>query len=140
MNGILAPVVVGTPLKILDALKQSSQETLENLDMQYCVIDEVDRVLGIRGKYHSESGHKEPSPAEILLSALTQTHPDMQVIAASATVGRPLRRELYRIIQGGEGYGEIAVVRPSEATKKPGKQRNRMSTCKIITICNCLPS
>ena len=116
-----APIVVGTPFKLLDALKQSSEETLETLDVQYCVVDEVDRVLDIKGKYSSVASHKEPGPAEVLLSALTQTHPNMQVIAASATVGRPLRRELYRIIQGGDGYGEIVVVRPNDTKKKLGK-------------------
>ena len=124
LNGITAPIVVGTPFKLLDALKQSSEDTLETLDVQYCVVDEVDRVLDIKGKYSStdSSKHRYPGPAEMLLTALTQTHPSMQVIAASATVGRPLRRELYRILQGGEGYGEIAVVRPSvnENNKRTG--------------------
>ena len=115
-----APIIVGTPFKLLDALKQSCEETLESLDIQYCVVDEVDRVLGIKGKYTSISAHQEPGPAEVLLSALTETHPEMQVIAASATVGRPLRRELYRIIQGGDGYGEVTVLRPSDAKKKTG--------------------
>ena len=37
----------------------------------------------------------------------------MQVVAASATVGRPLRRDLFRLLQGGEEFGDITVLRPS---------------------------
>jgi len=44
----------------------------------------------------------------------------MQVVAASATVGRPLRRELFKILEGKEGsYGDMPVLRPLLASTDP---------------------
>ena len=69
------------------------------------------------GKYASNDAVRSAkdrgeSPTAVLLSALVKTQPEggMQVVGASATVGRPLRRELFRILQGGEGYGEVQVL------------------------------
>ena len=125
-----APIVVGTPFKMLAALRGSSPRTLDTLQVRYCVIDEVDKVLAVQGKYAAanevlrEAKEKQENPAALLLSALIQTQPasGMQVVAVSATVGRPLRRELFRMLQGGEGFGEMTVIRPEgyDAEEKAG--------------------
>lgn len=102
---IACPIVVGTPFKLLDALRSSSEDTLEALQVRYCVVDEVDRALAVLGKYAAndvirQARDAQVNPTEVLLSALVQTQPEggMQVVAASATVGRPLRRELFRYV------------------------------------------
>ena len=41
------------------------------------------------------------------------------MVAASATVGRPLRRELFRLLQGGEEFGDLTVLRPAEDAAPP---------------------
>ena len=61
----------------------------------------------------------------------------MQVVAASATVGRPLRRELYRILQGGEGYGEVQVIRPLDVNPDDPSGPQSGSTRKVIDLTIC---
>lgn len=144
-----APIIIGTPFKLLDALRSSSENTLEALQVRYCVVDEVDRALNVVSKYASNDQVRsvrdgQENPTNLLLSALIQTQPEggmqvskqrypviytlyvnivKQVVAASATVGRPLRRELFRILQGGEGYGEMEIIRPSSSrTERDGAQ------------------
>lgn len=59
------------------------------------VMDEVDRLLG--GK--SSSSRRHEKPAAVIAAAVTRlTLGRAQIIAASATVGRPLRRELARVL------------------------------------------
>ena len=36
------------------------------------------------------------------------------MVAASATVGRPLRRELYKLISGSDKFADIPVIRPAQ--------------------------
>eukprot|EP01039_Chlorochromonas_danica_P002296 gene2296-2515_t len=52
-------------------------------------------------------------PSEQSEQALTEA---LQVVGASATVGRPLRREMHRIFSSSDGYGGLfEVLRPAEA-------------------------
>ena len=128
LDKVLAPIVVGTPLKILDALRASSPELIEK--MNYLVLDEVDRLLTSLSKYatndEKREARNEVNPTVELVSLLvkakiTANLPQMQVVAASATVGRPLRRDLYKLLQGGEEFGDLTVLRPAvdEAEEKP---------------------
>ena len=51
---------------------------------------------------------------------------DMQVVAASATVGRPLRRELFKLLSGGGGFGDLPVIRPAGAAENGGSSTGRL--------------
>ena len=119
LDKVLAPIVVGTPFKILDALRASSPQLIES--MNYLVLDEVDRLLTSLSKYatsdEKREARNEVNPTVELVSLLVQAKitanlPQMQVVAASATVGRPLRRDLFKLLQGGEDYGDLTVLRP----------------------------
>lgn len=148
LDGVTAPIVVGTPFKLVDAVLASSPETLASLS--YLVLDEVDRLVNALGKYSTSQDRRasrdNEKPVEELLSILVKLGGilgdgeaggegsggpggaggigRMQVVAASATVGRALRRELFRLLQGGGGrsgskenaglQGELPVVRPGD--------------------------
>lgn len=116
---VRAPIVVGTPFKILDALKASSPQLIEN--MNYLVLDEVDRLLTSLSKYATSDEKREArngaNPTIELVNLLVQAKikanlPQMQVVAASATVGRPMRRDLFKLLQGGSDFGDLTVLRP----------------------------
>lgn len=125
---VTAPIVVGTPFKIKDCITSSSKEPFTNL--QYLVLDEVDRLVATVGKYASNdelrASRKEDSPArdliERIVTARDKYKTEIQIVAASATVGRPLRRSLYslcrlgNVIGGGEEYGNFPVISPVEET------------------------
>uniref|UniRef100_A0A7S3QIU8 ATP-dependent RNA helicase n=1 Tax=Chaetoceros debilis TaxID=122233 RepID=A0A7S3QIU8_9STRA len=87
----------------------------------YLVLDEVDRLFNIktgRGKT-SKFYKKHDKPAAILTSTIARTTlGQAQIVAASATVGRPLRRELARVL--GLTPDECPrVVRPSGTVDDP---------------------
>lgn len=74
---------------------------MEFLQSVQCIIlDEVDRLLNVK-KSRSEKQHKKihERPAAVLVAALMRLSlGSTQVVAASATVGRPLKRELARVM------------------------------------------
>ena len=120
LDKVLAPIVVGTPFKVLDALKASSPKLIES--MNYLVLDEVDRLMSSLSKYatndEKRDARNEVNPTVELVSMIVQAKiaaslPQMQVVAASATVGRPLRRDLYKLLQGGTEFGDLTVLRPA---------------------------
>jgi superfamily II DNA/RNA helicase len=119
LDKVLAPIVVGTPFKVLDALKASSPKLIES--MNYLVLDEVDRLMSSLSKYatndEKREARNEVNPTVELVSMIVQAKiaanlPQMQVVAASATVGRPLRRDLFKLLQGGTEFGDLTVLRP----------------------------
>ena len=66
--------------------------------VRWLVMDEVDRLLNIK-KSRTDRPNKHEKPAAILAASIARlTFGRTQVIAASATVGRPLRRELSRVL------------------------------------------
>ena len=67
--------------------------------VRWLVLDEVDRVLHVK-KTRSEQRYKlHEKPAAVVTSAVARlTLGRAQIIAASATVGRPLKRELCRVL------------------------------------------
>ena len=80
LDDINSPILIGTPIKLLDELRRSSKETLDNLQVRYCVIDEVDRALSIKGKYAANILQADPkksleNPTEVLLTALAKSQP-----------------------------------------------------------------
>ena len=78
--------------------KPEAQYFLKNV--RYLVLDEVDRLLKVK-KSRSEStkSKKHEKPAAIVTASVTRmTLGRAQIVAASATVGRPLKRELARVL------------------------------------------
>ena len=66
--------------------------------VRWLVMDEVDRLLNIK-KSRTDKPNKHEKPAALLAASISRlTFGRTQVIAASATVGRPLRRELSRVL------------------------------------------
>ena len=120
---ITAPIIIGTSYKLLDTLRATDPKVALQLLKQtkYLVLDEVDRLVGVLGKYATYEDKKFSSefsnPSVDLIGILVKIkHRQMlarsksnvdgpssildsqlQVVASSATIGRPLRRELYRL-------------------------------------------
>ena len=120
LDQVLAPIVVGTPFKVLDALKASSPQLVES--MNYLVLDEVDRLISSLSKYATSEkrreAREETNPTVELVELLVRSKiaaslPQMQVVAASATVGRQLRRDLFKLLEGGGEFGDLTVIRPA---------------------------
>ena len=116
---VTSPIVIGTPIKILDMLRTIASSDISRV--QYLVIDEVDRIISALSKYatseEKKDSKKSPSAISEVLSLIRQSKSkeefnNMQVIGASATIGRPLRREFFRILNGGEEFGNIPVLGP----------------------------
>ena len=129
LDKVLAPIVVGTPFKILDALRASSPRLIEG--MNYLVLDEVDRLMSSLSKYatsdEKREARNEVNPTVELVAMIVKAKidanlPQMQVVAASATVGRPLRRDLFKLLQGGEEFGNLLVLRPEEEVGNEAKR------------------
>jgi len=51
IKSIKQPIIVGTPVKVLDLLKNLTPKEVSNIN--YIVIDEVDKVIHATGKYAS---------------------------------------------------------------------------------------
>ena len=78
--------------------KPEAQHFLRHV--QYLVLDEVDRLLAVK-KSRSDKLYerRHEKPAAILTAAMIRhTLGHIQIVAASATVGRTLRRELARVM------------------------------------------
>jgi len=108
--------------------------------VEYLVLDEVDRMLDIKSsrqsKQKSKYYKKHDKPAAILAASIArQTFGKVQIVAASATVGRPLRREYARIL-GLLPKECPPVIKAVDATAganddgdaAEGNQGNRMNT------------
>lgn len=68
-------------------------------NVRWLVLDEVDRILHVKKKRKESRYKQHERPAAVVASAVARlTIGRAQVIAASATVGRPLRRELSRVL------------------------------------------
>lgn len=67
---------------------------------RWVVMDEVDRLLDVnRGRGSSSSSKRHEKPAAVVTSAIARlTFGKAQVVSASATVGRSLKRELSRVL------------------------------------------
>lgn len=148
LDNVNAPVVIGTPYKLMDAVRSSSKSSLDNLD--FLVLDEVDRMLQVSSKYASNEARKKANsvknPVKDLVADIIRIRgfvpPDkngllppeatssLQVVAASATIGRPLRRELYHLLLGGgertsQSAGELPLIRAETPMRKPISDDNK---------------
>lgn len=142
---VTSPIVIGTPIKILDMLRTTT--TVDISRLQYLVIDEVDRIISALSKYATTEEKKDsknsPSAISEVLSLIRQSKTkeefsNMQVIGASATIGRPLRREFFRILNGGEEFGNIPVLGPKlpevPKTNKPNLELEDIGMDSDVTI------
>jgi superfamily II DNA/RNA helicase len=142
LDGVTSPIIIGTPKKLLSALRASGLDTLDELRVSYCVVDEVDRCLAVKGRYSPDvdgvnDAVREENPTGLLISALAKTQPadgGMQLVASSATVGRPLRRELFRLLHGGKGYGELTVIRPEVDIDGKESKGPQVGSTRQVTI------
>lgn len=111
-ESIFGPIVVTTAYKLLDVLQSLPKEQIRSLlsNIDTLILDEVDRLLPTLSKYATyadqRKAHDFVNPTQDLIyllhkarATVSGSHPPgaMQVIACSATVGRPLRRELCRL-------------------------------------------
>ena len=111
LDSVTGPIVVGTSYKLLQALRQTTETSSLLMNLDFVVLDEVDRLLPVAGRYARSSERKtieeriNPT-VELMTYILQLSNHDaesnilpFQVVAASATVGRPLRRELQSLFQ-----------------------------------------
>lgn len=49
LDKVIAPVVIGTPVKLVSAMRLSSSSTFRSIS--YIVLDEVDRLLSVAGRF-----------------------------------------------------------------------------------------
>ncbi len=82
----------GTPTK-----KPEGKQLLSSV--RWLVMDECDRLLNVEKSRNEKKSRRHEKPAALLAAAIARlTLGRVQVIAASATIGRPLRRELSRVL------------------------------------------
>jgi hypothetical protein len=67
-------------------------------NVRWLVLDEVDRLLEVKKGYVAKKKQHEKPAATVGAAVARLTLGQAQVISASATVGRPLRRELTRVL------------------------------------------
>ena len=114
-----AAIVVGPPAMLLGLLSGPSSSLVEAAaGLRFLVLDEADATLQPLGKYSTrrekEAREAHPKPAATLLRRVSELRGDaVQILAASATVGRPLRREMaalsgrqFELIRAPAGSGE----------------------------------
>lgn len=99
-------------------------------NIRWLVLDEVDRLLHVKKSRGEMRFKQHEKPAAVVTSAATRmTLGRSQVIAVSATVGRPLRRELTRVL--GLTTEECPpIIRGSTETKSKGEH----TTGRTVTI------
>lgn len=129
LDQVTAPIVVGTPHKLLDAIRSTMFTTKLLHELDFLVLDEVDRLIPVAGKYATSQDKRtlndRINPTEELVRYILQLKRGdsvgegkalsipFQVIAASATVGRPLRRALNKLFDlTSTEAGLLHVIRP----------------------------
>ena len=106
--------------------------------IRWIVMDEVDKMLNInkiqqKGRAKGKNKKIHEKPAALLANAIARTEVEksrkIQIVAASATVGRPMRRELSRVF--GLTPSECPeVIRPKEGTETVKLDKN----ARVVTI------
>jgi hypothetical protein len=108
--GVMPRLFVGSAKSIMHSLygdgrmpasptsKPEAMAFLKNV--RWLVMDEVDRLLGIKKSKSDKMGKKfHEKPAAVVAAAVARLSLGRaQVVSASATVGRPLKRELARVL------------------------------------------
>jgi superfamily II DNA/RNA helicase len=147
IESLQGSILIGTPSFLLELIKLSHVEVLNQVN--YIVLDEVDRLLSVLGKYatYTDKVTKDASmrPTQSLLEKIVELRSksdnmnEVQIIAASATVGRPLRRELYKMLDPGLKYGDgYHVIRANQnadvATELPSESKSNRAVSIPATI------
>jgi hypothetical protein len=110
-TGVTPQLFVGSAKSIMHSLygdgrmpasptsKPEAMAFLKNV--RWLVMDEVDRLLGVKKSRGEKKGGRKvhEKPAAVVAAAVTrQSLGRAKVVSASATVGRPLKRELSRVL------------------------------------------
>lgn len=96
------------------------------------VLDEVDRLLAVPRNDNNSKQHEKPA-AIVAASVARQSLGRAQIVAASATVGRPLRRELARVL-GLPPEECPRVIRGTEADPASSTSTKASTTERAVTI------
>jgi len=121
--------MVHTPKEVLKA-----EDDLDAIDV--IVLDEVDALLRAPGRYAAAEQKKfrRERPAAKILRRFIQRRPDAQVIGASATVGRPLRRHIDDILRDAAPSNPRSPINVIRGTEPPvnGRAVTAPSTLKHV--------
>ena len=110
--------------------KPLAMEFLQSV--QCVVLDEVDRLLHVKKSRGEKASKKHERPAAVLVAALMRLSlGKTQIVAASATVGRPLKRELTRVM-GLPPQDCPRVVVASSSEEKD--EQAEATTNRVVTI------
>ena len=102
-------------------------------NVRWVVLDEVDRILHVKKSRGEDRFKQHEKPAAVVTSAVARlTLGRAQIIAASATVGRPLKRELSRVL-GLSGQDCPIVIQGSEQGS-PSQQGEEGDKRRPVTI------
>lgn len=141
------PIWIGTSFKVNDFIEDKLVGNLFR-NIEYFILDEVDRLIFAPSKYATrlekktyQTKNSKDLPTKSIINHLIKSKciltdseqyriEEFQVVAASATVGRPLRRELFHLFNVNElkevkddrlrGYnGLFPVVRPLPTAGDP---------------------
>ncbi|CAM9125746.1 unnamed protein product [Scytosiphon promiscuus] len=111
LSKVTAPIVVGSA-KVLERLIRKSRPSVRDdvLPRIKCiVVDEVDRLVDVLSKHaptrEAEKRKRHARPIAALLERVLSANGEAQVVACSATIGRPLRRELGHIVRRASSLG-----------------------------------
>eukprot|EP00903_Cladosiphon_okamuranus_P010951 g10343.t1 len=122
LSKVTAPIVVGSA-KVLERLIRKSRPAIRNdvLTRVKCiVVDEVDRLVDVLSKHaparEAEKRKRHARPIAALLERVLSANGDAQVVACSATIGRPLRRELGHIVRRASALAHVPAAAVSTAT------------------------
>ncbi|CAM9619416.1 unnamed protein product [Discosporangium mesarthrocarpum] len=135
LEDVKAPIVVGAAKMLERSIRKAHPKIRQTvLDSVECiVVDEVDRLVDTLPKYTSpkevEKRKKHARPITALLERLVAHKPDFQVVACSATIGRPLRRELAQVLQR---EGGLRVIRDEGETEKVDLARNQHRVTAVV--------
>ncbi|CAM9232557.1 unnamed protein product [Choristocarpus tenellus] len=122
LDQIKASIVVGSAKILERSIRKSRPRVREYVlnSVECLVVDEVDRLVDTLPKHapprEVEKRKKHARPITALLLKIMDAKPSVQVVACSATIGRPLRRELAHILRRPNVEEGIRVVRDVSQT------------------------
>ncbi|CAM9438459.1 unnamed protein product [Ectocarpus fasciculatus] len=121
LSKVTAPIVVGSA-KVLERRIRKSRPTVREdvLPRIKCiVVDEVDRLVDVLSKHaparEAEKRKRHARPIAALLERVLAANGEAQVVACSATIGRPLRRELGHIVRRASSMGPTLTTTATAA-------------------------
>jgi hypothetical protein len=100
-------------------------------NIRFLVLDEVDRLLNVKKSRSVKSKAHEKPAAVVTAAVMRLTLGRAQIVAASATVGRPLKRELARVL-GLPAHNCPPVIRVSE--EEPVLTNDSVPMARAVTV------